>query len=168
MRLMPRSSTTWIVRTDSSSSAPPHWNPPMAHVPRPTRLTGIVMSGILVVSISIRTSSPSRAVPLVLLDGVHGRARTLTGQHAHHFIRRDGTHQADRLLGVVGRVRGHDHVVEVKQGTLRPPIAMLRGFLFEVIERRSGDPALGEGPVERTIADDRPTRGIDQDGAPLH
>src|SRR5262245_44951611 len=108
----------------------------MAQVPRPTRLTGIAISGMRVDSLSISDLLvASGAVPLGLLDDVHRRARALTGQYAHDLVRGDGAHQADRLLGVVGRVRGHDHVVELKQRALRLPIAMLRWFLFDVVER---------------------------------
>src|SRR5687768_7405217 len=36
MKLMPWSNAAWIARIESASSCPPHFQPPIAHAPRPT------------------------------------------------------------------------------------------------------------------------------------
>src|SRR5215469_14391412 len=105
MTLIPRSSAAWIVRTDSSSSLPPHWKPPIAQVPSPTRLAAIGRSRSFVVStlvFMIRSGASSEPSVMELgTDEVHRRARREPGQHADHFGRGDLAHQADRFVGVV-------------------------------------------------------------------
>src|SRR6516162_2879041 len=49
---MPRSTAAWIVVIDPSSSVPPHIQPPIAQVPRPTRETLSEVSGIVANSMS--------------------------------------------------------------------------------------------------------------------
>ena len=68
MRVMPRSIAERMVWTDSSTSVPPHIQPPMAHVPRAMREagqgTGRLQTGL------VRTYALSIAASLAIVTVV--------------------------------------------------------------------------------------------------
>src|SRR5215472_3974211 len=102
------------------------------------------------------------------LGGIDRRLRQLTGEHSHDLMRGELSHSANSLLGVVGRVRRDDRVVEPEQRVLRAPVAMLCRFLLNVVEPSSCDPVLAKRSVQSFVADYWSTRGVDEDGRGLH
>lgn len=65
-------------------------------------------------------------------------------------------------------MRGNDDVGQFEEGIGGAPYALFRGFLLEVVQCRAGDPAFGEGLLERRIFHDGSARGVDEDGGRLH
>src|ERR1700730_9616695 len=73
---MPPSTAAWIVLTDSSSSVPPHIQPPIAHVPRPIRET---FSEVPVTLTNLLSNSP------VIQSPMHWHTRETPTAHALSF-----------------------------------------------------------------------------------
>ncbi len=65
-------------------------------------------------------------------------------------------------------MRRNDHIVQAKQRIRGFPIAQFRWFLLNVIETGASNPAFFQCLVQGTVIDNRPTRGIDEDGTWLH
>src|SRR5262249_12678383 len=100
-------------------------------------------------------------------DRVDRRAGRQAAQHAYGLFGCDPAHGGDRLLRVVCGVGCDDHVLKLKERVGRAPVSLLGRLLLDIVERRAGNPSLGERLMKCRVLNDRTARRIDEDGGRL-